>query len=1251
MLDFLKIEHVKKKSDIILKPSFTIKKSTDLMIRGGSFYAIWDESKGLWVTDEFEAIKLMDKEIKAEVDKFEKDGIDVIPLYFRDSESGSVDRWNKYLNKQMIDNFHPLDKKVIFSNDEIRKEDYASKRLDYPLVKAETPAYDKIIGTLYSEEERHKIEWAIGAIISGDSIWIQKFIVLYGDSGTGKSTILNIIQDLFKGYYSVFSAKALGSRSDVFALEAFESNPLIAIEHDGDLSHIEDNTRLNSLVSHEEMTINAKFKSLYSMRFGTFLFMGTNRPVRITDAKSGILRRLIDVSPTGNKLSLNAYNQLTSQVKFELGGIAYHCLEVYKEDPGFYNNYIPTKMMGASNDFFNFMLEMYDLYEQDDIVTLNSSWDSYLEYCSEAKVQYPFSKRQFKEELKAYFEKFEERQYLDNGTRVRNLYSGFKTSKFEENNKPHVERAKGIKFEEQDSLLDSICANFKAQYSNEDGTPEYRWDNVKTKLKDIDTHKLHYLRLPTNHIVIDFDLKDKDGNKSFAKNLEAANKWPETYAELSKSGEGIHLHYIYDGDVDQLSRLYSEDIEVKVFNGKSSLRRKLTKCNDHPITTINSGLPVKGDSKMVNFDVIKSENGLRRMIVKNLKKEIHPATKPSVDFIYKILEDAYASSMIYDVSDMKPSVISFGANSTNHAEYCLKLINKMHFKSEEQAEANKSNNDKPIIFYDVEVFPNLFVIIWKGIGSNPVKMINPTKEEVEELVQMRLVGFNCRRYDNHILYAAMMGYNNEQLYRLSQKIINSGKGNREGFFSEAYNLSYTDIYDYAATKQSLKKWEIELGIHHQELGLPWDQPVPESLWETVADYCINDVVATEATWNATQGDFTARQILAELSGLSENDTTNSHTTRIIFGKEKHPDLVYTDLSEVFPGYEYIENKNIYRGVDVGKGGYVYANPGMYRKVITFDVASMHPSSVIAMNCFGKYTQRFKDLLDIRIAIKHKDFDKARNMLDGKLAPYLDDPAKAKALAQALKIAINSVYGLTSASFDNPFRDSRNVNNIVALRGALFMKTLQDELESKGIKVVHIKTDSIKIVDPDEKTMKFVLDFGKKYGYNFEVEHVFEKICLVNDAVYIAKLAEDDPEDPGKWTATGAQFQQPYIFKTLFSKEPIEFEDMCEVKSVTKGDIYLDFNEELPEDEHNYIFVGRIGQFCPMVEGINAGILYRCQDDKYYAVTGTKGYRWMESEVVKKNNLVDKINIEYYQKLVDDAIDSINEYGDIEEFVD
>ncbi len=1273
MLDFLMIStRSVKKGNIDIYPKFVIKKSKDLMIRGGDFYAIWDEEKGLWSTDEDDALRMIDQELRKYYDE-KGDSLDgnVKVLYMWDASSGMIDAWHKYCQKQMRDNFHMLDEKLIFANAETNKKDYASKRLDYPLEAGEITAYDKLMSTLYSPEERHKIEWAIGSIVSGDSKKIQKFMVLYGAAGTGKSTVLNIIQKLFDGYYSVFDAKALGSSNNSFALEAFKSNPLVAIQHDGDLSRIEDNTRLNSLVSHEMMTINEKFKSTYANRFKCFLFMGTNKPVKITDAKSGLIRRLIDVTPSGNKVPAKEYKTIVKRIDFELGAIAQHCLDVYLANPGAYDDYIPTLMLGATNDFYDFVNDSYFVFRKEDSVTLKAAWEMYKTYCDDAKVAYPFSRRVFKEELRNYFKEYKERATLEDGTRVRNYYSGFITDKFEVTEiQTEEEKHKAVlAFDHTESIFDSECSTCPAQYANSNETPSKKWENVTTKLSDLDTSKLHYVKVPENHIVIDFDIPDENGNKCFEKNVKEASKWPPTYAELSKSGAGVHLHYIYTGDVSKLSRVYDDYVEIKIFTGKSSLRRKLTKCNNLPIASISSGLPLKGEDKVVNFDSIKNERGLRTLIKKNLNKEYHPATKPSIDFINKILEDAYNSGMNYDVSDMQAAVYAFAAGSTHQARYCIKLVNGMKFKSEDASAAVEADDSK-LIFYDVEVFPNLFLVNWKIEGEKKpvVRMINPSPKEIEELMQFRLVGFNCRRYDNHILYARLVGYTNEQLYRLSQRIVS---GDRNAFFGEAYNVSYTDVYDFAAKKQSLKKWEIELGIHHQELGLPWDQPVAEELWNKVAEYCDNDVLATEAVFNHLKGDFTAREILADLAGLTVNDTTNTLTTRIIFGKDRKPNLVYTDMATgeasdptyqrndiitAFPGYEFDFGKNMYRGVDLGKGGYVYAEPGMYSNVALLDIASLHPHSIVAMNCFGKYTKNFKDIMDIRMSIKHGDYESARHMLDGKLVPYLKDESTAKDLAQALKIAINSVYGLTSANFDNPFRDIRNKNNIVALRGALFMKTLQDEVTARGFTVAHIKTDSIKIPNATPEIIKFCMDFAEKYGYTFEHEATYDRMCLVNDAVYIAKYK--DGKHAGEWTATGTQFAVPYVFKKLFSKEPITFEDMCETKQVSTA-LYLHFDEESglnsPGDYDKYRFVGKVGQFCPIKPGCGGGELVREGKDKdgnvkYSSATGAKGYHWLESEMVRELGKEGDIDRSYYDKLVNDAADVISKYGDLEWFV-
>lgn len=1339
MVDFLTISTRSRKRGIIeIYPKFIIKKSSDLMIRGGDFYAIWIEERSLWSTDEQDALQIIDREL----DKYAEENsqrlaeYEVHIMHMWDSETGMIDAWHRYCQKQMRDSFHMLDERLIFSNTTTTKKDYASKRLSYPLEPGDAPAYEKLISTLYSEEERRKIEWAIGSIVSGESKHIQKFMVLYGAVGTGKSTVINIIQQLFEGYWTVFNSKTLGSANSSFALEAFRTNPLVAIEHDGDLSHVEDNTRINSLVSHETMMVNEKFKSAYPNQFKCFLFMGTNKPVKISDAKSGLLRRLIDVSPSGNKLELAEYNRVTKQIKFELGAIAWHCQEVFLSDPDAYNDYIPVAMLSASNDFYNFVIDSYHVFKKENGTTLKAAWEMYKTYCDEAKVQYPFSQRVFKEELKNYFWDYKDRFNTNDGSRVRSYYTGFRTDKFESGTGGKAERTniRSIEFKEQSSIFDEIGAEYPAQYASSKGIPKQKWSGIRTTLSEIDTSKLHYVKVPENHIVIDFDIPDKNGNKSFEKNLEEASKWPPTYAELSKSGAGIHLHYIYTGDVSTLSSVYKEHIEVKVFTGDSSLRRMLTKCNNVPVASISSGLPLKGE-KMVSKDTIKSERSLRKLIKRNLNKEIHPGTKPSVDFIFKILEDAYTSGMKYDVTDMRGSILAFAANSTNHADYCIKLVNKMHFKSEETSLAVDSEKDE-LVFYDVEVFPNLFLVNWKvrGKGKSVTRMINPRPEDIEDLMKFRLVGFNCRRYDNHILYARLMGYDNQQLFNLSQKIVS---GSQNCFFGEAYNISYTDVYDFASSgnKKSLKKFEIELGIHHQELGLPWDQPVPEHLWTKVAEYCDNDVLATEAVFDHLTADWTARQILADLAGMTVNDTTNTLTTRIIFGNDRHPQdqFHYRDLSKpvtelddaskqflqeacpemmdheftagdgnesylpYFPGYKYENGKSIYRGEEVGEGGYAYSEPGMYGNVALLDIASMHPHSAIAEILFGvKHTRAFREVVEGRVSIKHEAWNEINTMLNGKLTPHIQRVINGEMssgdLANALKTAINSVYGLTAANFENAFQDPRNVDNIVAKRGALFMIDLKHAVQERGFTVAHIKTDSIKIPDATSEIIQFVMDFGKRYGYSFEHEATYDRMCIVNKSTYIAKYASqakceqlygyipgDNKRHPDEWTATAEQFQTPYVFKTLFSKDSISFEDMCETFEVKQGSLYLDMNEDLPdvsenekelkkllkldpecervkelqkiiETGHNYHFVGRVGQFTPIKAGCGGGVLYRINAGKNYAAAGSTGYRWMESEMVRTLEKDEDIDQSFFDKLVTDAKMAISLYGDFEWFV-
>ena len=717
------------------------------------------------------------------------------------------------------------------------------------------------------------------------------------------------------------------------------------------------------------------------------------------------------------------------------------------------------------------------------------------------------------------------------------------------------------------------------------------------------------------------------------------------------------------------------------------------------------------------------------MIIKNLRKEYHGATKPSVDYIEKLLSDAFMSGARYDVRDLQNDCLAFAMNSTHKADYCVAAVNRMHFCSQEvldgetKADITTAEYDNaPIIFLDVEVSPSYkqsvdegadipadiptdtpahFLINWKFQDNDHYifdedsgkclnldkktktvfRMIDPTPSEVEELFKYRYIGHNVRSYDNHILYAKSQGYTNEELYNLSKRIVS---GDKDALFNQARRLSYADTLDFAAAgnKQGLKKYEIKFGAKHLEWKYAWNVPVPKDKLQQWAEYCDNDVISDEMLFDYLQPDFEAREILATMSGLTVNDTTNSHTINILTHDIKDPQkqFVYTDLSTIFPGYEHnamgidksrynedakiVSGKSIYRGEDPGEGGHKIGYRGIYKNVALMDVASMHPHSAIRLGIFGEtITQRYSDLVEARVCVKHiKEIgDEAyqnaiilmNKIKEGCGQIIIDVLAglsgkelkkKCKAIANALKTAINSVYGLTSASFDNKLRDPRNVDNIVAKYGALFMINLKHELWDRGFKIAHVSTDSIKVPDATPEIIQFIMDYGKQYGYTFEHEATYSKMCLVDDTNYIAYEIEADgqPLEKPFWTATGKKFAVPYIFKSLFSHEPIIFEDMCETISVKEGALHLIY------DDGGDNFIGRVGQFTPVTQ--SGASLYRVKDGKNYAASGTKGYKWLESESVIAGHLENFIDRSYYTKMCDDAIATINKYGDFDEFV-
>lgn len=1261
-MDFIRVAYKENKDGTReYYPSLQAIESSDLVIRGGQFAAIWDETTGLYSRRLSHVPRIIDAAFLSMANDHLRPGDVVKKMRVFDNQLYSR---LQALIRQIGDMGPELDQRIVFSDETPTKGMACTFKMPYSLSTAESPVWDEICDTLYSPQERLKFEWAIGSIFTGASVdEVQKFYVFYGPPGSGKSTIMNIIGWLFDGHSASFDAYAMGKADSQFSLEPFKNNPLVALDQDGDLSRIELNKNLNSIVSHDKVLINAKGKNLFEIKPRTTLFVGTNDPIKISNRKSGLFRRLVDIQPSGNTIPEERYHQLMNQVRFELGAIAQHCINVFHEKGStFMSSYRSTDMMYRTNDIFNFVQDHRLVLEKG--LTLKQAHKMYVDWCEETDTRNIYKQYQFRDLLSDYFENFYDQHMVD-GNRYRSYYEGLKPlEKFSWVGEPLKEELNWLTFGETQSKLDEILKNMPAQLSTGDATHPLKqaWDNVTTTLKDIDTSKEHFVKVPTQHIVVDFDLKNESGEKSLEKCMEKALLWPPTYAEPSRSGLGLHLHYEFEGDVSRLATLASDGIEVKTLLGGASLRRRHSHNNGHDVAKISSGLPLK-EEKVLSPKAMAGEKGLRDLIIRALNKDINVGTKPNMDFIEKALSDAYQQGFVYDVSDMWDEILAFAMGSTNQRDRCLEIAMGLKLQSEQESDTvTVEAEDKPLIDYDLEVYPNLFAMGWvydDASEDEVVIMLNPSPAECEEFIEkFRRNGFNNRGYDAHILWARSLGYDNQALFELSQRII--VHKDRQTMFGAAYNLDYSDMYDIssAANKKTLKKWQIELGLPHMEMDLPWDEPVPEDRVQDTLDYLKNDVLSTRAVRKHLSGDFQAREILAKLSGLQVINTNRQHTEKLIFGdiNDTQNDLVYTPLAEMFPGYKFDrfatgKDKSTYRGESVGEGGLVRAKPGMYRNVLLFDVASMHPTSIIELNLFGKYTPKFKELMDIRLCLKKKDFDGAM-AINPAIEPFITIPhegydvAGAKGLAEALKTVINTVYGLTASSFPNKFRDPDNVDNIVAKRGALFMMDLLAHLDDLGYEWVHVKTDSVKVVQPDnisaEEIFETIRNFGSEYGYTFEHEATYDRFCLVNDAVYIARkdvFGHNDPQGP-VWEAVGAQFQHPVVFKALFSHEEIVPHDYVETKQVAKGAMYL-----MSEESGHKQFVGRFGAFVPVIGG---RMLMRIDGEKEHAVTGTKGFLW-ELDEIALNNEYD-VDMNYFQELVDDATRTIEKFGSFGEFV-
>jgi hypothetical protein len=395
-----------------------------------------------------------------------------------------------------------------------------------------------------------------------------------------------------------------------------------------------------------------------------------------------------------------------------------------------------------------------------------------------------------------------------------------------------------------------------------------------------------------------------------------------------------------------------------------------------------------------------------------------------------------------------------------------------------------------LIVYDVEVFCEDWLVIFKDIETGKYTCVHNDNEELKECISEDCIyiGFNSKHYDQFIIKAICCGFTPQEVKQVNDFIIGGGQGwecpmLRDFFF----RFNNVDIKDDMQMGLSLKAIEGHLGLSVEESTVPFDidRPLTEEELKETAKYCIHDVDTTEKLVELRKDYLKNKIHIGKLAGLDEVKAmgmTNAKLTAALLKAEQKPHdderkYVYPPNlkreyipQEVFDFFDRmydpeISDKELFSdkqtfsigdcpGV-VGYGGIHAAIPNYFfvesedRVIRNKDVASYYPH---LMTLCG-YTSRnipsakvFEDVLETRM--------KAKASGD-------------KATANALKLVVNTTYGALLNKYNDLFDPL--MGHSVCITGQLFLMELAQHLyaDIPDLKIVQLNTDGI-MVECDRK---------------------------------------------------------------------------------------------------------------------------------------------------------------------------------------
>ena len=403
------------------------------------------------------------------------------------------------------------------------------------------------------------------------------------------------------------------------------------------------------------------------------------------------------------------------------------------------------------------------------------------------------------------------------------------------------------------------------------------------------------------------------------------------------------------------------------------------------------------------------------------------------------------------------------------------------------------------LFYDIEVFSHNAMVVFKDINKKLLRVFHNNFTGLSKFIEGKtLVGFNNYWYDDKILTYMLQLKTVKQIKELNDKIIN---GENVSFLKKP-GFKSLDVFQQLFAKPSLKKIEGNMGkmILESNVSFSIDRPLTANEFEDVLHYCMYDVDTTIDVFKKRvksyfQPKFSLIEMLGKEEAIKWNTTTISANLLLkkplpkwstIRVKEELMELVPAEVRELWlekkSGSVTIENFG--NEIQFGFGGLHGAHKTIKREknVKLLDVASMYPNIILILNVLGHATEKYKNILNERLRVKHTD----------------------KILSDALKLILNSVYGNLNNQYSLLYNE--NALKSVCIYGQIALYNLCERL-APFCKILNINTDGVAFIPYDQSYITAYKEWEKEFLLQLE-EKEFSLLVQKDVNNYIAVQGDE-----------------------------------------------------------------------------------------------------------------------------------------------